>query len=119
MGVPAVAMVTSAFDELATSTAFKKGMPGLRVTFTPHPITGRTTEESNVYLKGKDPITGKPMLEEVVNGLRDKLAKQDKQAGEIEREERPRFLTADTADNLQQMFHDKMWTDGWAVIPPP
>ena len=118
MGVPAVAMVTSAFDELATSTAFKKGMPGLRVMFTPHPITGRTTEESNEYLKGKDPITGNPMLEEIVAGLRDKLAEKDKQAGTIEREERPRLLPPDTADNLQQMFHDKLWTDGLPIILP-
>ena len=116
--MPTVAMVTSAFDELATSTAYKKGMPGLRVTFTPHPITGRTTEESNEYLKGKDPITGNPMLEEIIAGLRDKLAEKDKHAGAIEREERPRFLPSDTADNLQQMFHDKLWTDGLPIILP-
>ncbi len=118
MGVPTVAMVTRAFDELAVSTALKKGMPGLRVTFTPHPITGRSTEESNEYLKGKNPVSGKPMLQEIVAGLRDKLAENDKQAGMIDREQRPRFLPPDTADNLQQMFHDKMWTDGLPIILP-
>jgi len=118
MGVPTVAMVTSAFNELAVSTAFKKGMPGLRVAFTPHPITGRTTEESNAYLKGKDPITGKPLMEEIVAGLRDKLAEKDRQSGMIEREARQRFLPPDTADNLEQMFQDKMWTDGLPVILP-
>ncbi|MBF8269769.1 MAG: hypothetical protein HW386_1478 [Gammaproteobacteria bacterium] len=118
MGVPTVSMVTMAFNELATSTAFKKGMPGLRVTLTPHPITGRTTEESNVYLKSNDPVSGKPMLEQIVAGLRDKLAEQDKHAGIIERGERPRLLPPDTADNLQQMFQDKLWTDGLPVILP-
>ena len=118
MGVPTVSMVTMAFDELATSTAFKKGMPGLRVTMTPHPITGRTTEESNAYLQGNDPVSGKPMLEQIVVGLRDKLAAQDKHAGVIERGERPRFLPPDTEDNLQQMFHDHLWTDGLPIIMP-
>jgi hypothetical protein len=118
MGVPAVAVVTLAFNELATSTALKKGMPGLRITFTPHPITGRTTEESNAYLKGNDPVSGRPMLAQIYASLTDELAEQDKQAGIIERGERPRYLPADTADNLQQMFQDNMWTDGLPVILP-
>lgn len=118
MGVPTVAMVTFAFKELAESTAMKKGMPGLRVTFTPHPITGRSTEQSNAYLKGKNPVSGNPMLQEIVAGLRNKLAENDKKAGMIDREQRSRFLPPDTADNLQQMFHDKMWTDGLPIILP-
>jgi len=118
MGVPAVAMTTKAFNELATSTAMKKGMPGLHIVFTPHPITGRTTEESNVYQKGNNPITNKPMLAEIYAGLTEKLADKDKKDGVISRGERPRYLKPDTADNLQQMFQDNMWTDGLPVIMP-
>ncbi|MCC6202110.1 MAG: hypothetical protein IT494_03820, partial [Gammaproteobacteria bacterium] len=93
-------------------------MPGLRIAFTPHPITGRTTEESNAYLHGKDPVTGNQMLAEVVAGLKDKLSDKDKQSGEIDRDKRERFLAPDTAENLQQMFHDNLWTDGLPIILP-
>jgi hypothetical protein len=103
---------------LAKSTAFKKGMPGLRLAFTPHPVTGRTTEESNAYLKAQDPVTGKPMLDEIVAALSDPLAEEDKRSGEVNRAARERFLPPDTADNLQQMFQDKMWTDGLPIILP-
>ncbi len=36
----------------------------------------------------------------------------------IEREARQRFLPPDTADRLQQMFQDKLWTDGLPIILP-
>ena len=118
MGVPTVSMATMAFNELAHSTAFKKGVPNLKIVFTPHPIADRTTEESNRYLQGNDPVTGVPMLQEIYAGLTQRLKPEDIQGGIIEREQRKRFLPPDTADNLQKMFNDKLWTDGLPVILP-
>ena len=118
MGIPTVSLATKAFIELATSTAFKKGVPNLKITFTPHPITDRTADLCDEYIRGKDPVSGLPMLEEIYSGLSEKLASVDMQGGFIDREKRERFLAPDTPENLQRMFHDKMWTDGLPVILP-
>ena len=118
MGVPTVSIATQAFVELAHSTAYKKGIPNLKVTFTPHPIAARTTEESIKYLNSPDPVSGNPMLAQIYAGLSEKVSAQDMQKGTIEREARQRFLPPDTPVNLQQMFHDKLWTDGLPIIMP-
>ena len=118
MGIPTVSIVTSRFEELASTTAFKKGIPSLRITYAPHPLTDRPADVCDTYLKGNNPISKKPMLEEIVAGLSEKLAADDMKTGFIEREARPRFLPADTATNLERMFHNKMWTDGMPVVLP-
>jgi len=118
MGVPTVSMATSAFVELATSTAFKKGIPNLKITFTPHPITDRPTDVCDDYIKGDNPVSGNAMMAEIVGGLTAKLANTDTQAGMIERGVRQRFLPSDTPENLERMFHDKMWTDGLPIVLP-
>ena len=118
MGVPTVGMVTKAFVELAHSTAYKKGAPDLPVVFTPHPIAGSDTAQSNKYIQGNDPVTGKPMMKEIVAGLTEKLKPEDLKSGVVSRGKRPRFLPADTPDNLRKMFNEKMWTDGLPIILP-
>ena len=118
MGIPAIPMVTRRFVELASTTAFKKGIPNLRITYVPHPITDRSAELSNTYLNGNDPVSGKPMLKEIYDGLTRPLSAQDRKTGFMEREKRTRFLTPDTAAHIQQMFQDKMWTDGLPVVLP-
>lgn len=118
MGVPTVSMATSAFVELATSTAYKKGIPNLKITFTPHPITDRPADVCDDYIQGNNPVSGNPMLAEIVGGLTAKLTSADTQTGLIEREERQRFLPPDTPENLQSMFHEKMWTDGLPIVLP-
>ena len=116
--MPTMSIVTEAFVPLATSTAFKKGIPNLHITYVPHPITDRPAEECDRYLKGMDPVSNNPVLEQIVGGLADKLSKEDMQGGFIERETRTRFLTEDTARNLERMFHDNMWTDGMPIVMP-
>ena len=118
MGIPAIPIVTRRFVELATTTAFKKGVPNLRITYVPHPITDRSAELSDKYLQGNDPVSGKPILAEIMDSLTRPLTAEDKKTGFMEREKRPRFLKADTPENLQRMFQDKMWTDGMPVILP-
>jgi hypothetical protein len=118
MGIPTVSIATMRFVELATTTAYKKGIPSLRISYTPHPITDRPADLCDSYLKGNDPVSGKAMLEEIVASLSEKLQAEDMQTGFIKREPRPRLLPPDTEDNLQRMFQDKMWTDGMPVILP-
>ena len=37
--------------------------------FVPMPVMGKTAEELRAYVYGKDPITGKPVMQEVIAGL--------------------------------------------------
>ena len=85
MGVPIVGLVTKAFHDLVKSYAYKKGMPNIRLAFVPHPITGVPAAVVRKYLQGNDPVTGKPILDEVVAGLTSPLTAEDKATGFVER----------------------------------
>ena len=118
MGIPAVPMITQRFQELVTTTAFKKGIPNLRFTYTPHPITDRPADLCKKYVAGNDPLTGKKMLEEIYDNLTRPLSAEDSKGGFLKREPRPRLLPPDTADNLMEYFHEQNFTDGNPVILP-
>ena len=118
MGIPAVPMITSRFVELVTTAAFKKGIPNLRITFTPHPITDRPAELCRKYIAGNDPVSGKPMLDQIYDSLTRRLSTEDASSGYLKREPRPRLLPPDTPDNLMAYFHEQNFTDGNPVILP-
>src|SRR5437879_727762 len=68
-GVPTVAVHTDKFDRVVHSVADVNGMPGLAQVFVPQPIMGKTPGELRAYVDGKDPITGRPVMQEVIEGL--------------------------------------------------
>ncbi|MEJ2109989.1 MAG: hypothetical protein P8Z37_08760 [Acidobacteriota bacterium] len=98
--------------------AFKRGIPNMRIVYTPHPVTDRSPEISRKYLEGKDPVTGKPILEEIVDALTEPVSGEDKGTGFLPRESRPRFLDPDTEGNLERYFYENNFTDGLPIILP-
>jgi hypothetical protein len=94
------------------------GTPNMRIVYVPHPIANRPTTLCNQYINGKDPITGKPILDELVSALTKPLSDEDKKSGFLARAPRPRMLEPNTAANLEQMFHDNNWTDGLPMVLP-
>ena len=60
-------------------------MAGQRFTFVPHPITGTPAALCRKYLEGNDPVTGKPVLQEIIAAITDPLSDDDKKTGFIER----------------------------------
>src|SRR5262249_28656299 len=68
-GVPTVAMHTDKFDRVVQSVTKMAGMPDAPRAFVPQPVMGKTTEELKAYVYGKDPITGRPVMQEVIAGL--------------------------------------------------
>ena len=111
-------MITSRFVELVTTTAFKKGIPNLRITYTPHPITDRPAELCRKYIAGNDPVSGRPMMEQIYDSLTRRLSEEDSRGGYLKREPRTRLLSADTPDKLMAYFHEQNFTDGNPVILP-
>ena len=51
MGIPTAPVITEAFPELTKNFAYKKGMPGLRFTFIPHPFANRPLKCTGNILK--------------------------------------------------------------------
>lgn len=118
LGVPTVPVITRRFQELVASMAFKRGIPNLRMVYTPHPVTNRSAGLSRKYLKGDDPLTGIPILEEIVSALTTPVAEKDRGSGFLPREPRRRFLEPDTAENLERYFHENNLTDGLPIVLP-
>ena len=67
-GVPTVAMHTDKFDRVVRSVAAVNGMSALRQVFVPQPIMGKTAAQLRAYVDGRDPLTGRPVMQEVVEG---------------------------------------------------
>ncbi|MGA8872080.1 MAG: UGSC family (seleno)protein, partial [Candidatus Acidiferrales bacterium] len=117
MGIPAVPMVTIAFKDLAKTNAAKRGMPLQRIVFTPHPVWGKTDEQMYAYLEGNDPVSGKPLMPEVVGDLTRPLTADETKSGTSTPPVGAPTFT-DTSDNLQQYYLDNGMTDFMPIILP-
>jgi hypothetical protein len=117
MGFPTAPIVTLAFKDLAKSNAASRGMPLERLCFTPHPLTNKTDEQMYTVLEGNDPVTGKPLMKEVVDALTVPLTADEKKTGITSPDVGPPSY-ADTADNLQRLYADNNLTDFMPIILP-
>lgn len=111
-------MVTRAFKDLAIGNARKRGMPHQRIVFTPHPLEGKTAAEIATYVEGNDPITGKPLMAEVVESLTQPLTDDERKTGMIEISAGPPKFGPDTPSALQQYYVDNGMTDYLPIIIP-
>ncbi len=111
-------IITQRFRELVTTIAFKKGIPNMRIVYSPHPITDRPAALCRKYIEGKDPISGEPFIAEIVAGLSKPLSEEDKKGGYLSRPPRPRLLGPDTRANLEEYFHENGFTDGLPIVLP-
>jgi hypothetical protein len=118
MGIPSVPMVTKAFRELATLNAAKRGMPHERIAFTPHPVWGKTADELRVYVDGPDPVSGKPLMPEIVDFLTVPLSDEEKKSGNVSVSTGPDTYGPDTPKNLQQYYLDNGMSDYLPIIIP-
>ena len=116
-GVPSVAVHTHVFARVAKSTARLRGMPTLRQAFVPQPVVGRTPPELRAYIEGTDPISGRPFMQEVIEGLTRPLDEADLTGATFERTT-PRLVAPDTEENLRKLFLDNRWTDFLPIVLP-
>jgi hypothetical protein len=116
-GVPSVAVHTHVFHRVATSTARLRGIPTLRQAFVPQPVVGRTNTELRDYIEGADRISGRPFMQEVLEGLSRPLDDADLKGATFERTT-PRLLAPDTEENLRQLFLENRWTDFLPIVLP-
>jgi hypothetical protein len=119
-GIPTVSVANENIVTFGINAHFKysTGMP-LRFVGAPYPFTGLKEEKLKTYLEGKDKVTGKPIMQAIVDCLTKPLTAEEKRAGiPADAAPEPRFLPPDTEDNLQRLFKDKHWTDYNPIILP-
>lgn len=116
-GVPTVSVHTHVFAKLAKSVALMNGMPGTRQAFVPQPIVGKSPAELRAYIEGTDPISGRPFMQEILEGLTRPLDGDDLKGISFERST-PRLLEPDAEESLQQAFIDNHWTDYLPIVLP-
>src|SRR5437870_2309850 len=116
-GVPTVAFHTQPFERVVRSVTQLNGMPRMRQVFVPQPVMGKTPQQLRAYIDGTDPITGRPVMQEVIEGLTMPLDDDDLKQITFERST-PRLVDADTEENLHRLFQDNLWTDYLPIILP-
>jgi hypothetical protein len=109
-GVPTVAVHTNPFVQVVQSVVHVNGMPHMRQVFVPQPIMGKTPQQLRAYVDGLDPITGRPVMQEIIEGLTQPLDAEDVKEVTFERST-PRLVAPDTEDNLHRLFLENHWTD--------
>jgi len=68
-GVPTVALHTDMFVRVVQSVTRMAGLPQAPRAFVPQPVMGKSTAELKAYVEGNDPVTGRPLMQEVVAAL--------------------------------------------------
>jgi len=115
--VPTMALHTHVFQKVVETVTRIHGMPEARYAFVPQPVMGKTAEQLRAYVDGKDPLTGRPVMQEVVEGLTRPANGERPKEIEYERSA-PRWIDADTEENLHRLFLDSNWTDKLPIVLP-
>src|SRR5262245_45850890 len=93
------------------------GMPRLRQAYVPQPVVDRSAGDLRAYIEGHDPVSGRPFMQEVLEGLTAPLDDADLTGLSFERST-PRLLESDTEDNLLGLFEENHWTDCLPIVLP-
>ena len=92
-------------------------MPKLRQAFVPQPVVDRSPSDLRAYIEGNDPVSKRPFVQEVIEGLTHPLDEQDLQGLSFERTT-PRLLEPDKEENLHRLFEENRWTDFLPIVLP-
>jgi hypothetical protein len=89
--------------------------------YTPHPVVSMPASALRGYIEGKDPVTGRRLVDEVLEALTKPYTAKESRNLAIARPSPPRqqpLLKADTEENLQRFFLERGWTDGLPIVLP-
>lgn len=109
-------MTTARFADYMKQDSETHGT-GLRFSFPPYPVVGMPVSVLREYIEGNDPVTGKPLMQEVMDALTKALPEKLKKP-KSRKVSQPRLLKPNTEDNLRRLFLENGWTDGLPIILP-
>jgi hypothetical protein len=82
MKKPAVPLILDDFEPQEREVASNLGMPGLRMQFFRGPVWGKTPAQlQKQVIEGNNPVTGKPVMRELVELLTRPLAAGEQKTG--------------------------------------
>jgi len=116
-GVLTVSLHTSVFEHVVRSVVRSCGMPHMRQAFVPHPVMGKSPRAMRAYVDGNDPVTGRPLRQEVIKGLTTPLCEEDLKDASFERST-PRLMVSGNEEDLHRLFQENHWTDQLPIILP-
>ncbi len=118
MGIPATAIVLAEFFEQEKQKALQEGMPEIRTQWIQGPVWAKTREQlRRDVIEGNNPLTGRPVMEEIIENLTKPLTKEEQKTGEIVRDRGPETFTG-TAEELHKLFLEKRFTDFLPIVLP-
>jgi hypothetical protein len=115
--VPTAPIVTARFADYVQRDGRSHGM-NLRWSFPPYPVGFVSRETLRDYIKGNDPVSGAPLMDEIFFALTQPLTDAEKNYKPAKRPTWPRLLPADTEENLYRLFLESGWTDGLPIVLP-
>jgi len=93
-------------------------MPYQRTTFVPHPVWGRSADQLRHNIEGSSPVSGNPVMEEIIQGLTRPLNAEEQKSGLVEVSAESSTIGPDSEENLIQYFHDDGMTDYLPIVLP-
>jgi hypothetical protein len=82
LGRPTVAPVLAEFRKQEKERSMTSGMPTLRIEYIQDPVWGKTPEQlRKTIIEGKSPVTGRPVMQEIVEVLNKALTDEEKKTG--------------------------------------
>jgi hypothetical protein len=90
--------VTQVFEPLVKMYDKLAGRPYFRVTFVPHPISRVPAARCREYIEGNDPVSGKPVVDEIVEVLTKPLTEEQKST-RLEERLVPKWIGPGTEEN--------------------
>jgi len=114
-GVPTVALHTDVFANVVKSVTRVKGVPEAPRAFVPQPVMGKSAAELRAYVDGADPVTGKPVMQEVIEGLTVEPALDN---APVDYDATPRLVEPAGEDALHRLFLERRWTDMLPIVLP-
>src|SRR5262245_31391934 len=97
--VPTVCIHTQMFLPVTKAVVRVNGAPGMRQVYIRHPVMGKTAEELRAYIDGNDPVSGRPVMQEIIEGLTAPLTDDDLKGLTFTRST-PRLCEPATEDEL-------------------
>jgi hypothetical protein len=117
--IPTVALHTSKFDRVVRSVTRMAGLPAAPCVFVPQPVMGKTSAELRAYVDGTDPVSGLPVMAQVMEALtRIPVAPTGPSAAAQVDRNAPRLLAPATEEELHERFLREGWTDFLPIILP-
>lgn len=114
-GIPTVALHTATFDKVVRSVTRMAGLPDAPTVFVPQPVMGKSATELRSYVEGDDPVTGRPVMREIIEALTSHVA--NRHPVEADRST-PRLVEPATEAELHEIFLRNHWTDKLPIVLP-